>query len=77
VEDHGSSIDSEPAKLYPGGQASTATQWDAPEEWNAGLILLLLHSKYPRAMNLVTCGIIRIERGVLPEKRLAQATLGS
>jgi len=31
----------------------------------------LLHSKDPRAMNLVTCGTIRIEKEVLTEKRRA------
>lgn len=63
----GNSIDAEPTKLYPGGQASTATQWtllrnrtQEPEDPTGDSPLL--HSKYPRAMNLVTCGTRRIER---------------
>jgi hypothetical protein len=60
----GNSIYAEPTKLYPGGQASTATQWtllrngtQGPEDPTSDSPLL--HSKYPRAMNLVTCGTTR------------------
>jgi hypothetical protein len=69
------SIDAESIKLYPGEQASIATQRTLLRNGTQGprtpLVILLSCIPHIRGQYLLTCRTIRIEKEVLTEKRLA------